>query len=147
MQRGRCDKRAIDGMKGNTLFERVRDRFSLVRLRQLILCVRQRVQLRRLLRKQNDNGEKQALQRARSRIEDRRHTAIVVHPGAMRYWTRHCFSPSTNSSSGSVLPMNTITLPRLSSGPQGLPISPPMSMCTPWNTTRLSFPASHSTPL
>jgi hypothetical protein len=61
LQRRGRDQRAVYGMEGNALLERVRDRLALVRLRQLILRVRQRVQLRCLLGKQHDNGEKQAL--------------------------------------------------------------------------------------
>lgn len=147
LQRGACGKRAADGMKGDALLDRMRRRLAFVRLRQFVPCMRQGVQLRRLLREQHHECEQQALQRARAWMKEDRHGAILVQAGATRYFMRHCFSPSMNRSSGSFLPMNTITLPRFSSGTQGLPMSPPMSMCTPWNTTRFSFWSSHSTPL
>ena len=91
-RRGR-DKRAVDGMERNALLERVRTLLALERLRQFVLRVRERVQLRRLLREQHDNGEKQALQRASALGEKNRHGAILVHPGGMRYVIRHCFRP------------------------------------------------------
>ena len=57
LQRGSRDQRAVDGMKRHALLERVRRRLAFQRLGQLVLGMRQRVQLRRLLRKQHDNGE------------------------------------------------------------------------------------------
>jgi hypothetical protein len=93
MQRGRCNQRAVDGMEGNALLERVRSRLALERLRQLILCVRERMQLRRLLGEQHHNGEQQALQRACAPIENNWHKAILVHLGGIRYFARHCFNP------------------------------------------------------
>lgn len=54
LQRGGCDERAVDGMKRDALLKRVGSRLALLRLRQLILCVRQRVQLRCLLCEQHD---------------------------------------------------------------------------------------------
>ncbi len=55
--------------------------------------------------------------------------------------------PSSNSRRGSLRPMNTITLWRASSGSQGLPGLPPMSMCTPWKIMRRGSPCTWSTPL
>lgn len=69
LQRGSRDQRAVDGMERNALLERVRSRLALERLRQFVLRVRQRVQLRRLLGEQHNNGEKQALQRAPALVE------------------------------------------------------------------------------
>ena len=89
LQRGGRDQRAVDGMERNALLERVRSRLALVRLRQLILRVRERVQLRRLLGEQHHNGQQQALQRARTLIEENRHMAILVYLGGMRYLTVH----------------------------------------------------------
>ena len=93
LQRGRCDKRAIDGMECDALLEWVRSRLALMWLRQLILRMRERVQLRRLLDEEHHYGQQQAFQRARAVIEYVRHIAILVHPGWMRYLTRHCCSP------------------------------------------------------
>src|SRR5882672_1464748 len=61
--------------------------------------------------------------------------------------TKHCSSPLMNRSCGRFLPMKTIVLERFSPLPQGRPTSPPMSMCTPWNTTRWVLPFMYSTPL
>src|SRR5882672_4363645 len=61
--------------------------------------------------------------------------------------TKHCSSPLMNRSCGRFLPMNTIVLERFSPLPHGRPTSPPMSMCTPWNTTRWVLPFIYSTPL
>ena len=64
-----------------------------MRLRQLILCVRQRVQLRHLLGEQHREGKQQAFQRARALIEENRHMTILFQLGCLRYLTRHCFRP------------------------------------------------------
>src|SRR5215831_8243173 len=61
--------------------------------------------------------------------------------------TKHCSSPLMNRSCGRFLPMKTIVLDRFSPLPHGRPTSPPMSMCTPWNTTRWVLPFMYSTPL
>ncbi len=60
---------------------------------------------------------------------------------------RHCSSPCTKRSWGRLRPMKTSTLARRSAGSHGLPRSPPMSMCTPWNTTRCGLPSRWRTPL
>lgn len=85
LQRRGRDQRAVDGMEGKALLERVRSRLALVRLRQLILRMRQRVQLHHLLGEQHHNGEKQALQRASALIEEMRHRRILVQLGRLRY--------------------------------------------------------------
>src|SRR5690349_18353727 len=66
---------------------------------------------------------------------------------ARGYLARHSSRPAMNRSFGSFLPMNTITDCFFSALPQGLPTSPPIIMCTPWNTTRSFLPFIHSTPL
>ena len=43
--------------------------------------------------------------------------------------------------------MNTIVLVRFSPASQRRPAEPPIIMCTPWNTMRVSSPATLSTPL
>ena len=53
----RREQRAVNRMERKALLRRVRKRFALVRLRELALRVRERVQLRRLLREQHDEGE------------------------------------------------------------------------------------------
>ena len=62
-------------------------------------------------------------------------------------YARHSSIPAMKMSLGSFLPMNTITEPFFSFLAQGLPVSPPIIMCTPWNTTRRGLPFIHSTPL
>ena len=52
-----------------------------------------------------------------------------------------------NPDRGSFLPMKTSTEDFLSVFAHGLPMSPPIIMCTPWNTTRRGLPFIHSTPL
>ena len=56
------DQRAVDGMECDALLGRVRRRLALMQSRQFVLRVRERVQLRCLLRKQYDKSEKQAPQ-------------------------------------------------------------------------------------
>ena len=77
LQRRGRDQRAVDRMECDALLERVRNRLALMRLRQLILRMRQRMQLRRLLGEQHDKGEKQALQRASALIEKNQHGWIA----------------------------------------------------------------------
>ena len=93
MERRRCNKGAVNGVERYAVLGRVRRRLAFVRLRQLILCMPERMQLRRLLGEQQHQRQKQALQRARALIEDKRHRAILDHPAEMRYLTRHCFRP------------------------------------------------------
>ena len=62
-------------------------------------------------------------------------------------YARHCSSPAMNRSFGSFLPMKTSVEDFFSPFAQGLPMSPPIIMCTPWNTTRFALPFIHSTPL
>ena len=52
-----------------------------------------------------------------------------------------------NRSFGSFLPMNTSIELFFSFLAHGLPMSPPIIMCTPWNTTRCFLPFIHSMPL
>jgi hypothetical protein len=61
LQRSGRDQRAVDRMECDALLDRVRSRLSFMRLRQLILRVRERMQLSRLLGEQHDKREKQAL--------------------------------------------------------------------------------------
>lgn len=63
------------------------------------------------------------------------------------YLARHSSRPARKMSFGSFLPMNTITERFFSDFAQGLPRSPPIIMCTPWNTTRSFLPFIQSTPL
>jgi len=60
---------------------------------------------------------------------------------------RHSSRPAMKMSFGSFLPMNTRIDSFDSFFVQGLPMSPPIIMCTPWNTTRRGLPFIHSTPL
>lgn len=93
LQRGSRDQRTVDRMECDAMLERVRSRLARMRLRQLILRMRERMQLRRLLGEQHHCGQQQALQHARALIEEKRHIAILVYLDEMRYLTRHCFSP------------------------------------------------------
>src|SRR6266545_2745656 len=61
--------------------------------------------------------------------------------------TKHCSNPLIKRSCGRFLPMKTMVLERFSSFPQARPKSPPMSMCTPWNTTRCALPFMYRIPL
>src|SRR6266700_3944168 len=61
--------------------------------------------------------------------------------------TKHCSNPLIKRSRGRFLPMKTMVLERFSSFPQARPRSPPMSMCTPWNTTRCALPFMYRIPL
>src|SRR6266513_4083117 len=54
--------------------------------------------------------------------------------------TKHCSNPLINKSCGRFFPMKTMVLERFSSLPHARPRSPPMSICTPWNTTRCVLP-------
>ncbi len=65
----------------------------------------------------------------------------------MPYFARHSSRPARKRSFGSFLPMNTRMECFFSALVQGLPMSPPIIMCTPWNTTRRGLPFIHSTPL
>src|SRR5665647_1673823 len=66
LQRDACGKRAAYGMKRDALLDRMRRRRAFMRLRQLVLGVRQRMQLRRLLGEQHHEREQQVLERARA---------------------------------------------------------------------------------
>src|SRR5262245_9994258 len=74
---------------------------------------------------------------------------LAVRRGGLLHWvlTRHCSNPWMKTSLGRFRPMNTIALARGSSSPQRRPRSPPMSMCTPWKTTRCGLSLRLSTPL
>src|SRR2546426_351776 len=61
--------------------------------------------------------------------------------------TKHCSNPLIKRSRGRFLPMKTMVLERFSSFPQARPRSPPISMCTPWNTTRCALPFMYRIPL
>ena len=93
LQRGGCDQSAVNRMEGDALLDRVRNRLAFVGLRQFVLRMCQRMQLRRLLRKQHHKGEKHTLQRAPALIDEKRHGRMLVELGRLRYLTRHCFSP------------------------------------------------------
>ena len=115
---------------------------------QVRLRMGQRMQLRRAA------GEGQRECEEQSEEKDL-HGAIIHSPRMLpktptqgylapaRHWSR----PAMNRSLGSFLPMNTITDSFFSPLAQGLPTSPPIIMCTPWNTTRFGLPFIHSTPL
>jgi len=66
---------------------------------------------------------------------------------ASNYLARHSSRPAMKMSFGSFLPMNTRTDCFASFFAHGLPMSPPIIMCTPWKTTRRGSPFIHSTPL
>jgi hypothetical protein len=57
-----------------------------MRLCQLILRVRERVQLRRLLGEQHDEGEKDALQRAPALIGGKEHARILAELRLSRHF-------------------------------------------------------------
>ena len=63
------------------------------------------------------------------------------------YFARHSSSPATKMSFGSFLPIKTRIELFFSLLLQALPRSPPIIMCTPWNTTRRGLPFIQSTPL
>src|SRR5213075_3148064 len=52
------------------------------------------------------------------------------------HFARHSSRPAMKMSFGRFLPMNTRIDSLLSCFAHGLPMSPPIIMCTPWNTTR-----------
>jgi hypothetical protein len=85
LQRGSRDESAVDRMECDALLERVRSRLVLERLRQLILCMPERMQLRRLLAEQHHKGEKYAVQRASSPIMEKRHGRILAELDLLRY--------------------------------------------------------------
>jgi len=90
---------------------------------------------RGLLRKEQRGSSDQKCQRPG------KHRIILSH------FARHSSSPARKRSFGSFLPMNTSSDSFFSLFVQGLPMSPPIIMCTPWNTTRRGLPFIQSTPL
>ena len=63
------------------------------------------------------------------------------------YLAKHSSSPAIKRSRGSFLPMKTRIDCFFSALVQGLPMSPPIIMWTPWNTTRRGLPFIHRIPL
>ena len=89
---------------------------------------------RRLLRKEygeNEDDAREAGQHARD----------------SNYLARHSSSPARKMSLGSFLPMKTSTDSFFSALVQGLPMSPPIIMCTPWKMTRRGLPFIQRMPL
>ena len=135
------------------VIERRRAFFAVRERREVVLRVRKRVQLRRAAgedeRKCKQQPEQHALAHARIIRAPQEGPPPGPCPVPARYFApaRHCSSPAMNRSFGSFLPMNTSSDDFLSPFAQGLPTSPPIIMCTPWNTTRLALPFIHSTPL
>jgi len=99
------------------------------------------VRERSLLREQERKNEENATEHKYCRFSGLRERPAV------RHLARHSSRPAMNRSFGSFLPMNTRIERFLSALVQGLPMSPPIIMCTPWNTTRRGLPFIHSTPL
>jgi hypothetical protein len=116
---------------------------------QVRLGMRERVQLRGAGGKRKREGKQQPQEKSSA------HAAIIHSPkfgstapetgyfAPARHWSR----PAMNRSLGNFLPMKTMTDSFFSPLAHGLPTSPPIIMCTPWNTTRFELPFIHSTPL
>ena len=110
---------------------------------EVVLGMRKGMELCRAARKNERESEKKPEQSG-ARI----HAGIIRLPDSVYFApARHWSRPAMNKSLGSFLPMNTITDSFFSPLTHGLPTSPPIIMCTPWNTTRLALPFIHSTPL
>ena len=86
------------------------------------------------------------LVRESGRLREQQDSDQEQAPGKI-HLARHSSSPAMKRSFGSFLPMKTSTDSLASCFAQGLPMSPPIIMCTPWNTTRRGLPFIHSTPL
>src|SRR4051812_2169055 len=91
------------------------------------------VRNRGLLREQHGEYEEDAPQASHAR-----HSS---------YFARHSSSPARKMSFGSFLPMKTSTDSFFSALVQGLPMSPPIIMCTPWKMTRRGLPFIQRMPL
>ena len=111
--------------------------------REVGLGVRQRVQLRGAAGKGQRKGNEEAEEEGAGDHANIIRLGLAGYLAPARHWSR----PAMNRSFGSFLPMNTITDSFFSFFSQGLPTSPPIIMCTPWNTTRLALPFIHRTPL
>src|SRR5204862_1943577 len=89
---------------------------------------------RRLLREQDGKDEEDAPE-------------ATQHGRDSSYLARHSSSPARKMSLGSFLPMKTSSDCFFSALVQGLPMSPPIIMCTPWKTTRRGLPFIQRMPL
>ena len=69
------------------------------------------------------------------------------HARDFNYLARHSSSPARKMSFGSFLPMKTRIDSFFSALVQGLPMSPPIIMCTPWKMTRRGLPFIQRMPL
>ena len=144
--RGRAVQRMDDEALIGGVLERGRGLRFLRGRGKIGLSMSQRVQLRGAAGKGQREREEQ------SQEEGLAH-AWIIHARSILQKTgyfapaRHWSRPAMNKSFGSFLPINTITDSFLSVFVQGLPTSPPIIMCTPWNTTRFGLPFIHSTPL
>src|SRR5581483_10282656 len=92
------------------------------------------VRERRLLREQHGDDEQRTPEAAE-------------HGAGFYAQARHSCRPATNRSRGSFLPMKTRSDCFFSPFPHGLPMSPPIIMCTPWKTTRRALPFIQRMPL
>ena len=125
------------------MLERGRRLLPLPGGREVGLGVRQRVQLRGAAGKGQRKGNEEAEEEGAGDHANIIRLGLAGYLAPARHWSR----PAMNRSFGSFLPMNTITDSFFSFFNQGLPTSPPIIMCTPWNTTRLALPFIHRTPL
>src|SRR5258708_5876788 len=92
------------------------------------------VRERRLLREQDGENDEDAPQAGQ-------------HARDSSYFARHSSSPARKMSLGSFLPMKTSTDAFFSALVHGLPMSPPIIMCTPWKTKRGGLPFIQRMPL